>query len=64
MIFMSKGVKFQNHQQLFKDADNKVNLNNLMYRLNESKKRERNSNIAISVAAVSAVTVFGIILSL
>ena len=61
---MSKGVKFQNHQQLFKDADNKVNLNNLMYRLNESKKRERNSNIAISVAAVSAVTVFGIILSL
>ena len=64
MIFMSKGVKFQNHQQLFKDAGNKVNLNNLMYRLNESKKRERNSNIAISVAAVSAVTVFGIILSL
>ena len=61
---MSKGVKFQNHQPFFKDADNKVNLNNLMYRLNESKKRERNSNIAISVAAVSAVTVFGIILSL
>ena len=64
MISMSKGVKFQNHQPLFKDADNKVNLNNLMFRLNESKKRERNSNIAISVAAVSAVTVFGIILSL
>ena len=42
----------------------KVNVTNLVSRLNEEKKKERNSNIALSVAAVSAVTVFGIILSL
>ena len=41
-----------------------VNVTNLVSRLNEEKKKERNSNIALSVAAVSAVTVFGIILSL
>jgi hypothetical protein len=32
--------------------------------LNDEKKKERKSNIALSVAAISAVTVFGIILSL
>lgn len=42
----------------------KVKLTDLMSRLQEEKKKERNSNIALSVAAVSAVTVFGIILSL
>jgi hypothetical protein len=42
----------------------KVNVTNLVSRLNQEKKKERNSNIALSVAAVSAVTVFGIILSL
>ena len=33
-------------------------------RINEEKKIERNRNLALSVAAVSAVTVFGIILTL
>ncbi len=32
--------------------------------VNEEKKIERNRNLALSVAAVSAVTVFGIILTL
>ena len=44
--------------------ETKVNVNNLVSRLNQEKKKERNSNIALSVAAVSAVTVFGIILGL
>ena len=42
----------------------KVHLNELLIKLKDEKKKERNSNIALSVAAVSAVTVFGIILSL
>ncbi len=48
------------------DDQNKgsVKLTDLLSRLKEEKKKERNSNIALSVAAVSAVTVFGIILSL
>ena len=62
--FMSIEVEFESHDNLNNDFERKVNLNKLLFRLNESKKKERNSNIALSVAAVSAVTVFGIILSL
>tara|TARA_X000000368_G_C22461407_1_gene463527 strand:+ start:184 stop:381 length:198 start_codon:yes stop_codon:yes gene_type:complete len=65
---MSAEYKFENHNssekfQELKD-NSKVKLTDLLFRLNEEKKKERNSNIALSVAAVSAVTVFGIILSL
>ena len=42
----------------------KVNLNDLVNRMNESKKQERKNNIILSAAAISAVTVFGIILTL
>ncbi|MDC0472380.1 hypothetical protein OAN27_00235 [Pelagibacteraceae bacterium] len=42
----------------------KVNLTDLMQRMNTEKKRERKSNIILSAAAVSAVAVFGIILTL
>lgn len=42
----------------------KVNLNDLMARMNETKKQEKKSNILLSAAAISAVTVFGIILTL
>ena len=42
----------------------KVKLTDLLSRINEEKKIERNRNFALSVAAVSAVTVFGIILTL
>ncbi len=69
---MSSAVKFKKHNNLEEDlvtnqnSDNKgrVDVTNLVSRLNQEKKKERNSNIALSVAAVSAVTVFGIILSL
>ena len=63
---MSAEYKFENHEQ--KETrnfqKNKVKLTDLLSRLNEEKKKERNNTIALSVAAVSAVTVFGIILSL
>ena len=64
-ICMSSEVKFKKHSIPQENFDRgKVNVTNLVSRLNEEKKKERNSNIALSVAAVSAVTVFGIILSL
>ena len=62
---MSSEIKFKKHN--FPDnatVDSRVKLTDLLSRLNQEKKKERNSNIALSVAAVSAVTVFGIILSL
>ena len=63
---MSSEIKFKEHSSPEENLSNskKVNVTNLVSRLNEEKKKERNSNIALSVAAVSAVTVFGIILSL
>ena len=62
-IFMSSQYKFENHTQDIRQQS-KVKLTDLLSRINEEKKIERNRNVALSVAAVSAVTVFGIILTL
>ena len=63
---MSAEYKFENHNNSQEElsAKSKVKLTDLLSRLNEEKKQERKSTIALSVAAISAVTVFGIILSL
>ena len=62
---MKEEFKFEKHfNPNTNGEDSKVKLTDLLSRLNQEKKKERNSNIALSVAAVSAVTVFGIILSL
>ena len=62
---MSSEIKYRRQEdQASYETESKVKLTDLLSRLNQEKKRERNSNIALSVAAVSAVTVFGIILSL
>ncbi len=62
---MSTGYRFDQDKLNENLSDkSKVKLTDLLSRLNDEKKKERNSNIALSVAAVSAVTVFGIILSL
>ena len=42
----------------------KVRVTDLLSRLNEEKKIEKKRNLALGVAAVSAVTVFGIILTI
>ena len=42
----------------------KVDLNNLIRKVKEEEKRSKRQNIAISAAALSAVAVFGIILTL
>ena len=63
---MSAEYKFENHSdpQQGITSKGKVKLTDLLNRLNEEKKQERKSTIALSIAAISAVTVFGIILSL
>ena len=61
---MSTEFKFQNHDKPIEVSKNKVKLTDLLSRLNVEKKKERNSNIALSIAAVSAIAVFGIILSI
>tara|TARA_B100000242_G_scaffold284997_1_gene248919 strand:- start:766 stop:948 length:183 start_codon:yes stop_codon:yes gene_type:complete len=60
---MSSHYKFENHAEEIK-SQSKVKLTDLLSRINAEKKIERNRNLALSVAAVSAVTVFGIILTL
>ena len=42
----------------------KVRVTDLLNRLKEEKKIEKKRNLALEVAAVSAVTVFGIILTI
>ena len=62
---MSSEIKFENHNLPEENSvKSTVKLTDLLSRLNEEKKKERNSNIALSVAAVSAIAVFGIILSI
>ena len=60
---MSSQYKFENHLEEIK-PQSKVKLTDLLNRVNQEKKIERNRNLALSVAAVSAVAVFGIILTL
>ena len=60
---MSSQYKIEDNTENFKEQS-KVKLTDLLSRINEEKKIERNRNLALSVAAVSAVTVFGIILTL
>ncbi len=62
---MSTQYKFENHSNLENvKSQSKVKLTDLLSRINEEKKYERNRNLALGVAAVSAVTVFGIILTI
>jgi len=42
----------------------RVNLTDLVARMNDEKSKEKKSNLILSAAAISAVTVFGIILTL
>jgi len=46
------------------NIDGKVRVTDLLFRLNEEKKIEKKRNLALGVAAVSAVTVIGIILTI
>ena len=63
LTYMSTHYKLDDQAQKL-NSQSKVKLTDLLSRINEEKKIERNRNLALSVAAVSAVTVFGIILTL
>ena len=50
--------------QVISNSRSKVDLNNLIRKVKEEEKRSKRQNIVISAAALSAVAVFGIILTL
>ncbi len=54
----------QNTEQNLTAQSGKINVSNLISRLNQEKKTEKKRNFALGVAAISAVTVFGIILTI
>ena len=60
---MSSQNKFEEHSQNTL-SQSKVTVTDLISRMNEEKKIEKKRNLALGVAAVSAVTVFGIILTI
>lgn len=60
---MSSQLNIKENQSDF-SSQGKVKVTDLLNRLNEEKKIEKKRNLALGVAAVSAVTVFGIILTI
>ena len=61
---MSTHFNIQESNQQILKPQGKVKVTDLLSRLNEEKKIEKKRNLALGVAAVSAVTVFGIILTI
>ena len=61
---MSTEFKFNSYPEQKKILKTKVTLTDLLYRMNIEKKIEKKRNIALSVAAGSAVMVFVIILTI
>ena len=53
-----------NVENSLRGSSSKVDLNNLIKRVKDEEKRSKRQNIVISAAALSAVAVFGIILTL
>ena len=61
---MSSQLNPENQVNEFTNSQGKVKVTDLLSILNEEKKIEKKRNLALGVAAVSAVTVFGIILTI
>ena len=61
---MSKQLNFHSSHSEINNSQSKVKVTDLLSRLNEDKKIEKKRNLALGVAAVSAVIVFGIILTI
>jgi len=59
---MSAEFNYQSRPE--QSIQGKVKVTDLISRLNEEKKIEKKRNVALGVAAVSAVTVFSIILTI
>ena len=61
---MSTQFNLNDNQIDYNNSQGKVKVTDLLSRLNEERKIEKKRNLALGVAAVSAVTVFGIILTI
>ena len=62
---MSNQFNFQKAEHEIPEiSQGKVKVTDLIARLKDEKRIEKKRNLALSVAAVSAVTVFGIILTI
>ena len=61
---MSSSTNTENNQIEVHNSQTKVKVTDLLSRLNEEKRIEKKRNLALGVAAVSAVTVFSIILTI
>ena len=61
---MSTHLNTENNLIESNRSQSKVKVTDLLSRLNEEKKIEKKRNLALGVAAVSAITVFGIILTI
>ena len=61
---MSSFYNSENNQAKIHNPQSKVKVTDLLSRLSEERKIEKKRNLALGVAAVSAVTVFGIILTI
>ena len=61
---MSSQFHYTDNNQNLMSSKGKVRVTDLLSRLNEEKKIEKKRNLALGVAAVSAFTVFGIILTI
>jgi hypothetical protein len=63
-----KNIRFNREERRgylgIRSETSKVDLNNLMKRVKDEEKKTQRNNLAISAAALSAVAVFGIILTL
>ena len=57
------GQKEQERPMVFPERP-RVDLNTLMERVKEEEKKNKRNNLAVSIAAISAAAVFGIILTL
>ena len=57
-------LNIEENNQDFMKSQGKVKVTDLLSRINQEKKNEKKRNLALGVAAVSAVTVFGIILTI
>ena len=61
---MRSHFSLDKNQTELNNIQSRVKVTDLLSRLNEEKKIEKKRNLALGVAAVSAVTVFGIILTI
>ena len=57
-------MEFNRNKDFTENKASKVDLNSLIAKVKQEEKKTKRQNIAISAAALSAVAVFGIILTL